>query len=166
MLSESKVFGIFSEDKVSFSKDYLALILRAFLAESRKYLGEFNELFLILRINLQMMALQVRLMRVKTHPKLTLIKKRHKSISNLMNDPAQRETLDNLIKTLYERIEIAVTEGCSGSGDSLPDYEEEEDSQEDPRFPRESQLPINPSDILNSTPKCSHHIDFTPFKNI
>ena len=116
MLSESKVFGVFSEDKVSFSKDYLALILRAFLAESRKYLGSFNVLFLILRINLQMMALQVRLMRVKTHPKLILIKKRHESISNLLNDPAQRETLDNLIKTLYEKIETAVTEGCSGSG--------------------------------------------------
>ena len=120
MLSESKVFGVFSEDKVSFSKDYLALILRAFLAESRKYLGSFNVLFLILRINLQMMALQVRLMRVKTHPKLILIKKRHESISNLLNDPAQRETLDNLIKTLYERIETAVTEGYSGSGDSWP----------------------------------------------
>ena len=116
MLSESKVFGVFSEDKVSFSKDYLALILRAFLAESRKYLGSFNVLFLILRINLQMMALQVRLMRVKTHPKLILIKKRHESISNLLNDSAQRETLDNLIKTLYERLETAVTEGCSGSG--------------------------------------------------
>ena len=105
MLSESKVFGVFSEDKVSFSKDYLALILRAFLAESRKYLGKFNELFLILRI-------------VETHPKLILIEKGLESFSNLLNDLAQGETLDNLIKTLYEKIETAVTEGCSGSGDS------------------------------------------------
>ena len=119
MLSESKVFGVFSEDKVSFSKEYWANILRAYPAENRKYLGNFNALFLILRINLQMMA-QVRLMRVETHPKLILIEKRLESISNLLNDPAQRETLDNLIKTLYERIETAVTEGCSGSGDSWP----------------------------------------------
>ena len=119
MLSESKVFGVFGEDKVSFSKEYWANILRAYPAENRKYLGNFNALFLILRINLQMMA-QVRLMRVETHPKLILIEKRLESISNLLNDPAQRETLDNLIKTLYERIETAVTEGCSGSGDSWP----------------------------------------------
>ena len=59
---------------------------------------------------------QVRLMRVETHPKLILIEKRLESFSNLLNDPAQGETLDNLIKTLYEKIETAVTEGCSGSG--------------------------------------------------
>ena len=166
MLSQSKVFSVFSEDKVSFSKEYWANILRAYPAENRKYLGNFNALFFILRINLQMMA-QVRLMRVETHPKLILIEKRLESISNLLNDPAQRETLDNLIKTLYERVETAVTEGCSGSGDSWPEYDEENDSQEDPRFPRESQQPISPSDILNSTPNnsnCSHHIDITSFK--
>ena len=166
MLSQSKVFSVFSEDKVSFSKEYWANILRAYPAENRKYLGNFNALFFILRINLQMMA-QVRLMRVETHPKLILIEKRLESISNLLNDPAQRETLDNLIKTLYERVETAVAEGCSGSGDSWPEYDEENDSQEDPRVTRESQQPIRPSDILNSTPNnsnCSHHIDITPFK--
>ena len=66
------------------------------------------------------MMAQVRLMRVETHPKLILIEKRLESFSNLLNDPAQGETLDNLIKTLYEKIETAVTEGCSGSGDSWP----------------------------------------------
>ena len=66
------------------------------------------------------MMAQVRLKRVETHPKLILIEKRLESISNLLNDPAQRETLDNLLKTLYERIDAAVTEGCSGSGYSWP----------------------------------------------
>ena len=163
MLSESKVFGVFSEAKVSFSKEYWANILRAYPPENRIYLGKFNALFLILRINLQMLA-QARLMRVETHPKLVLIEKRLENISNLLNDPAQRETLDNIIKTLYERINTAVTEGCSRSGDFWPEYDEEDDSQENTRFPRETQQPINPSDILNSTPNCSHHIDITPFK--
>ena len=97
MLSQSKVFSVFSEDKVSFSKEYWANILRAYPAGDRKYLGNFNALFFILRITLQMMA-QVRLMRVKTHPKLILIERRLESISNLLNDPAPRETLDNIIK--------------------------------------------------------------------
>ena len=87
MLSESKVFGVFSEDKVSFSKEYWAHILRAYPADNRKYLGKFNALFPILRINLQMLA-QVRLMRVETHPKLVLIEKRLEHISNLLNNPA------------------------------------------------------------------------------
>ena len=138
MLSESDAFSVFSEDKISFSKEYWAQILRAYPADNRKYLGKFNALFLILRINLQMLA-QVRLMRVGTQPKMVLIEKRLEHISNLLNDPAQRETLDNLIKTLYERVETAVTEGCSGSGDFWPEYDEENDSQEDPRVSRESQ---------------------------
>ena len=113
------------------------------------------------------MMAQVRLMRVETHPKLILIERRLESISNLLSDPAPRETLDNVIKTLYEKVETAVTEGCSGSGDSWPEYDEENDSQEDPRVTRESQQSIRSSDILNSTPNnsnCSHHIDITPFK--
>ena len=138
MLSQSKVFSVFSEDKVSFSKEYWANILRAYPAGDRKYLGNFNALFFILRITLQMMA-QVRLMRVETHPKLILIERRLESISNLLSDPAPRETLDNVIKTLYEKVETAVTEGCSGSGDSWPGYDEENDSYEDPRVTRESQ---------------------------
>ena len=60
MLSESKVFGVFSEDKISFSKEYWAQILRAYPADNRKYLGKFNALFLILRTNLQVLA-QLRL---------------------------------------------------------------------------------------------------------
>merc|ERR1711895_386377 len=72
MLSQSEVFSVFGEDKVSFSKEYWANILRAYPAEDRTYLGNFNALFIILRTNLQFMA-QVRLMRVETHPKLILI---------------------------------------------------------------------------------------------
>ena len=97
MLSQSKVFSVVSEDKVFFSKEYWANILRAYPAEDRKYLGNFNALFFILRITLQMMA-QVRLMRPETHPKLILIERRLESISNLLSDPAPRETLDNVIK--------------------------------------------------------------------
>ena len=166
MLSESDAFSVFSEDKISFSKEYWAQILRAYPADNRKYLGKFNGLFLILRTNLQVLA-QLRLMKVQIQPKLVIIEERLEHISTLLNNPAQREPLENLIKTLHERVNTAVTEGCSGSGDSWPEYDEENDSQEDPRFPRESQQPISPSDILNSTPNnsnCSHHIDITSFK--
>ena len=163
MLSESDAFSVFSEDKISFSKEYWAQILRAYPADNRKYLGKFNALFLILRTNLQVLA-QLRLMRVQTQPKLVIIEERLEHISTLLNNPAQREPLENLIKTLHERVNTVVIDACSGSGDSWPDYDEEDDSQEDPRFPRETQQPTNPSDILNSTPNCSHHIDFTPFK--
>ena len=69
MLSQSKVFSVFSEDKVSFSKKYWANILRAYPAGDRTYLGNFNALFIILRFSLQTLA-QVRLMRVETHPKV------------------------------------------------------------------------------------------------
>ena len=56
MLSESDAFSVFSEDKISFSKEYWAQILRAYPADNRKYLGKFNELFLILKTNLQVLA--------------------------------------------------------------------------------------------------------------
>ena len=112
MLSQSKVFSVFSEDKISFSKKYWANILRAYQAGDRKYLGNFNALFFILRLSLQTLA-QVRLMRVETHPRLTLIERRLESVLNLIKDPASKETLDNLIKSLYEKVQTAVTEGCS-----------------------------------------------------
>ena len=156
---------MFSEDKISFSKKYWANILRAYPAGDRKYLGNFNALFFILRLSLQTMA-QVRLMRVETHPRLTLIERRLESILNLLKDPASKETLDNVIKTLYEKVETAVAEGCSGSGDSWPEYEED-DSHEDQRVKRDSEQLHEPVDILHSTanhPNCSHHIDKTPFK--
>ena len=165
MLSQSKVFSVFSEDKISFSKKYWTNILRAYPAGDRKYLGNFNALFFILRLSLQTMA-QVRLMRVETHPRLTLIERRLESILNLLKDPASKETLDNVIKTLYEKVETAVAEGCSGSGDSWPEYEED-DSHEDQRVTRDSEQLHEPVDILHSTanhPNCSHHIDITPFK--
>ena len=165
MLSQSKVFSVFSEDKISFSKKYWANILRAYPAGDRKYCGNFYALFFILRLSLQTMA-QVRLMRVETHPRLILIERRLESISNLLNDPALKETLDNVIKTLYEKVETAVAEGCSGSGDSWPEYEED-DSHEDQRVTRDSEQLHEPVDILHSTanhPNCSHHIDITPFK--
>ena len=165
MLSQSKVFSVFSEDKISFSKKYWTNILRAYPAGDRKYLGNFNALFFVLRLSLQTMA-QVRLMRVETHPRLTLIERRLESILNLLKDPASKETLDNVIKTLYEKVETAVAEGCSGSGDSWPEYEED-DSHEDQRVTRDSEQLHEPVDILHSTanhPNCSHHIDITPFK--
>ena len=165
MLSDSNAFGVFSEDKISFSKEYWAQILKAYLADDRHYLGKYNALFLILRTNLWVIA-QLRLIRVQTQPKLVTIEERIENIFTLLNSPAQREPLENLIKTLHERVNNAVIDACSGSGDSWPDYGEEDDSQEDPRFPRAPQKPTNPSDILNSTPYCSHHIDFTLFKNI
>ena len=123
MLSESNAFSVFSEDKISFSKEYWAQILRAYPADDRHYLGKYNALFLILRTNLQVLA-QLRLMRVQTQPKLVIIEERLEHISTFLNNPAQREPLENLIKTLHERVNTAVIEGCSGSGDSWPDYDE------------------------------------------
>ena len=103
-------------------------------------------------------------MRVQIQPKLVTIEERIENIFALLNSPAQRKPLENLIKTLHERINTAVIDACSGSGDSWPEYGEEENGQEDPRFPRNSQKPTNSSEILNSTPNCPNHIDFTPFK--
>ena len=165
MLSQSKVFSVFGEDKVSFSKEYWANILRAYPAEDRTYLGNFNALFIILRFSLQTLA-QVRLMRVETHPRLTIIERKLESVLNKLKDPASKETQDNLIKTLYEKVQTAVADGCSGSGDNWPEYEEDE-SHEDHRVTRETDQFHEPVDILHSTtnhPNCSHHIDITPFK--
>ena len=109
MLSQSEAFSVFGEDKVSFSKEYWANILRAYPAEDRTYLGNFNALFIILRFSLQTLA-QVRLMRVETHPRLTVIEKKLESVLNKLKDPASKETQDNLIKTLYEKVQIAVAD--------------------------------------------------------
>ena len=165
MLSQSEAFSVFGEDKVSFSKEYWANILRAYPAEDRTYLGNFNALFIILRFSLQTLA-QVRLMRVETHPRLTVIERKLESVLNKLKDPASKETQDNLIKTLYEKVQTAVADGCSGSGDNWPEYEEDE-SHEDHRVTRETDQFHEPVDILHSTtnhPNCSHHIDITPFK--
>merc|ERR1711895_376031 len=165
MLSHSEAFSVFGEDKVSFSKEYWSNILRAYPAEDRTYLGNFNALFIILRLSLQTLA-QVRLMRVETHPRLTVIERKLESVLNKLKDPASKETQDNLIKTLYEKVQTAVADGCSGSGDNWPEYEGDE-SHEDHRVTRETDQLLEPGDILHSTvnhPNCSHHIDITPFK--
>ena len=47
-------------------------------------------------------------MRVETHPRLTVIERRLESVLNLLKDPASKETIDNLIKTLYEKVQTAV----------------------------------------------------------
>ena len=108
--------------------------MRAYPAGDRKYLGNSNALFFILRLSLQTLA-QVRLMRVETHPRLTVIERKLESVLNKLKDPASKETQDNLIKTLYEKVQIAVADGCSGSGDNWSEYEAEE-SHEDHRVTR------------------------------
>ena len=43
-------------------------------------------------------------------------------------------------------------------------YTEEDGGLDDPRISRAPEKLVNPSEILNSTPNCPNHIDFTPFK--
>ena len=53
-------------------------------------------------------------MRVQTQPKLVAIEERIENIFTLLNSPAQREPLENLIKTLHERVNNTVIDACSG----------------------------------------------------
>ena len=165
MLSHSETFSVFGEDKISFSKEYWSNILRAYPAEDRTYLGKLNALFIIIKFSLQTLA-QVRLMRVETHPRLTNIEEKLDSVLSKLKGPASQGTQDNLIRTLYEKVQSAVADGCSGSGDNWPEYEDDE-NHDDQRVTRETIQLHEPGDILHSTvnhPNCSHHIDITPFK--
>ena len=107
-------------------------------------------------------------MGVQTQPKLVNIEEIIENIFTLLNSPAQREPLETLINSLHEKFNNALLDACTGSGDSYPleDYNEEDGGLDDPRIPRAPEKPVNPSEILNSTPNCPNHIDFTPFKKI
>ena len=86
---------IFSEDKISFYKDYWTQILKAYPANDRTYQGEHNALFLTLRTSFQILA-QLRLMRTQVQPKLGTLEERIENIHTLLNSLAQKEPLVTL----------------------------------------------------------------------
>ena len=162
MLSNSDIFSVFSEDKTSFSKGYWTNILRAYPAEDRTYLGKLNALFIIIKFSLHTLA-QARLMRVETHHRLNDIEGKLDDLLSKVEGPALQRLQEKLIKTLYDTVQSAMADGCSGSGDNIEEYEEEDSVD---RVTRET-VQLNEPEILHSTAnhqKCSHHVDITPIK--
>ena len=162
MLSNSDIFSVFGEDKTSFSKGYWTNILRAYPAEDRTYLGKLNALFIIIKFSLHTLA-QARLMRVETHHRLNDIEEKLDDLLSKVEGPALQGLQEKLIKTLYDTVQSAVADGCSGSGDNIEEYEEEDSVD---RVTRET-VQLTEPEILHSTAnhqKCSHHVDITPIK--
>ena len=88
-LSDVNSIDQFSDDKINFSKQFWANLLKIYGPNNRKFLERYTALFLLLRLTLQNLA-QTRLLRVSSTTTFSYIQNKLDIISFSVDSPAPK----------------------------------------------------------------------------